>query len=222
MRWSPFVVRGVLLPACKWGGVANINLMPSDRPEPLRRYTRVAATLHWVIAGLIAINVTLGFSAGLFPDGWVRPVIDLHKSVGLTVLGLVLLRILWRLSHPPPPLPASYSRLERVGSHAAHIALYGLILLLPISGWMHDSAFKDAAAHPLRIFWVIPWFRIGAIAHMAPATKEAAHTQLFALHVWAGYALYALVALHILGALKHQFIDRQPEIQRMRIGRPPA
>lgn len=208
------------LPACKWVGAANINPMPSHRPEPLQRYSRVAATLHWVIAALIAINVTLGFTAELFPDDWVRPAIDLHKSVGLTVLGLVLLRILWRVSHPAPPLPRSYPRLERIGAHAAHIALYGLILLLPISGWMHDSAFKDAAAHPLRIFWVIPWFRIGPIAHLDPATKEVVHGQLFALHVWAGYALYALVALHILAALKHQFIDREPEFQRMRIGRP--
>jgi cytochrome b561 len=215
-----FVVRGMRLPACKWFGIANINPMPSHRREPLPRYSRVAATLHWVIAALIAINVTLGFTAELFPDDWVRPAIDLHKSVGFTVLGLVLLRILWRLSHKPPPLPGSYPRLERIGAHAAHIVLYGLILLLPISGWMHDSAFKDAAAHPLQLFWIIPWFRIGRIAHLPPATKEVVHGQLFALHVWAGYALYALVALHILGALKHQFIDGHAEFQRMRIGRP--
>jgi cytochrome b561 len=188
--------------------------------EPVRRYTRVAALLHWFIAALIGVNVALGFTADWFPDDWVRPVIDLHKSFGLTVLGLVLLRILWRLSHPPPPLPASYPRLERAGAHLAHAALYVLILLLPISGWLHDSAFKDAAAHPLRIFWVIPWFRIGAIADLDPATKEEVHEAFFALHVWAGYALYALVTLHILGALKHQFIDREPEFARMRLGRP--
>ncbi len=186
------------------------------------RYTRVAATLHWAIAALIAVNVILGFSAGSFPDGWVRPVIDLHKSIGLTVLGLVLVRILWRVSHHPPPLPSSYPRLERVGAHAAHLALYVLILVLPISGWLHDSAFKDAAAHPLRIFWIIPWFRIGAIASLDPATKERVHSFFFAVHVWSGYLLYAVVALHVLGALKHQFIDRHAEFARMRIGRPPT
>jgi cytochrome b561 len=187
--------------------------------RPLPRYTRVAAVLHWLVAALIAVNIGLGFTADSFPDAWVRPVIDLHKSIGLTVLGLVLLRILWRLSHPAPPLPASYGRAERVGAHAAHVALYGLILLLPLSGWLHDSAFKDAAAHPLRLFWVIPWFRIGAIAGLDPATKEQAHSALFALHVWAGYALYALVALHVLGALKHELLDREPELARMRLGR---
>jgi cytochrome b561 len=186
---------------------------------PIPRYTRVAAVLHWLVAALITVNVVLGLSADAFPDDWVRPVIDLHKSIGLTVLGLALLRILWRLSHPAPPLPRTYPRLERLAAHAAHVVLYGLILMLPISGWLHDSAFKDAAAHPLRIFWIIPWFRIGAIEHLDPTTKETLHSEFFALHAWSGYVLYAVVALHILGALKHQFIDGDPELQRMRIGR---
>ena len=193
--------------------------MTSFVTMPLRRYTRVAAVLHWLIAVLIAINVGLGLTAEEFPDGWIRPMIDLHKSIGLTVLGLVLLRILWRLSHPAPPLPAAYPPLERAGAHAAHAALYVLILLLPLSGWLHDSAFKDAGAHPLQIFWLIPWFRIGAIANLDPATKERVHSFFFGMHVWAGYILYALVAVHILGALKHQFIDREAQFARMRIGR---
>jgi cytochrome b561 len=192
-----------------------------EGPYTVRRYTRVAAALHWGVAALIAVNVVLGLSADSLPEDWIRPVIDMHKSIGLTVLGLVLMRILWRWSHPAPPLPGSYPRLERAGAHVAHIVLYGLILLLPISGWLHDSAFKDAAAHPLRLFWVIPWFRIGAIEHLDPATKETLHGQFFALHVWIGYVLYAVVALHILGALKHQFIDGEPELQRMRVGRSP-
>ncbi len=179
------------------------------------RYTTTAIVLHWLIAALIGCNIVLGLTADSLPEGWTRPAIDLHKSFGLTVLGLVILRILWRLSHPPPPLPASYSRLERIGAHAAHVLLYGLILLLPISGWLHDSAFKDAAAHPLRLFWIIPWFRISAVQNLPPAQKEVAHSQLFALHAWSGYALYALLALHIAGALKHQFIDRHAELQRM-------
>jgi cytochrome b561 len=186
---------------------------------PLGRYTGTAIVLHWVIAALIALNVALGFVAGSLPDGWIRPTIDLHKSVGLTVLGLVLLRILWRVTHPAPPLPVAYRRWERWAAHAAHLALYGLILLLPISGWLHDSAFKDASAHPLRLFWVVPWFRIGPIADMPAGPKEVLHGQLFALHVWAGYALYVLVALHIIGALKHQFWDRHAELQRMGVGR---
>ena len=190
--------------------------------QPAGRYTRVAAALHWGVAVLIVLNVVLAFVAEALPDDFVRPAIDLHKSVGLTVLGLVVLRILWRVAHPPPPMPASYGRLERAGAHAAHLVLYGLILVLPVSGWLHDSAFKQAAAHPLRLFWVVPWFRIGAIQNLEPATKEAVHSGFYALHAWSAYALYALLALHVLGALKHQWIDGEAELQRLRVGGTPA
>ncbi len=192
---------------------------PSPRtPRFPARYTRTAIVLHWIIAALIGVSVVLGLTADALPEDWIRPAIDLHKSFGLTVLGLVLARILWRLSHPAPPLPRAYARLERIAAHAVHLLLYGLMLLLPISGWLHDSAFKDAAAHPLNLFGIVPWFRIAAIQNLPAGPKEALHGQLFALHVWAGYALYALVALHILGALKHQFIDRHAELQRMGLG----
>jgi cytochrome b561 len=191
---------------------------PGPTPLPQARYTRMAIALHWIIAALIAVNVMLGLIVDALPDDLARPAIDLHKSFGLTVLGLVLLRILWRLSHPAPPLPGSYRRIERIGAHLAHGLLYALILLLPVSGWLHDSAFKDAAAHPLRLFWIIPWFRIAAIQDLPAAPKEALHNQFFALHAWTGYALYALVALHIAAALKHQFVDRHAELQRMGLG----
>jgi cytochrome b561 len=190
---------------------------------PAARYTRTAMVLHWAIAILILANIALGLTADDFPDALVRPVIDLHKSIGLTVLGLVVLRILWRLTHKPPALPASYHRAERLAAQAAHGLLYGLILLMPISGWLHDSAFKDAAAHPLRLFWVIPWFRISAIADIAPDAKEQLHSLFYLLHAWSAYLLEALVGAHVLGALKHQFIDGEAELQRMglRPGRSP-
>jgi len=190
----------------------------SSASLPPARYTLTAIVLHWVIAALIVVNLLLGVMADTLPDAWLRPTIDLHKSFGLTVLGLVLVRILWRLSHPAPPLPSGYRRLERVGAHVVHVLLYGLILLLPISGWLHDSAFKDAAAHPLRVFWIIPWFRVAAIQNLPSAPKEVLHSEFFALHVWSAYALCALVVLHVVGALKHQFIDRHAELQRMGLG----
>lgn len=192
--------------------------MSANVSQPVLRYTRVAAWLHWAVAVLIVGNVVMAWIAEALPEDWIRPTIDLHKSVGLTVLGLVLLRILWRWAHPPPPLPAEYGRWERLGAHVAHYALYGLILALPISGWLHDSAFKDAAAHPLRLFWAIPWFRISAISNLEPAAKEVVHSQLYALHAASAYALYGLLALHILGALKHQW-DGHAELLRMRVGR---
>jgi cytochrome b561 len=183
--------------------------------EAPKRYTRVAVVLHWLIAALIVVNVAAALSVDSLPDAWVRPVIDTHKSIGLTVLGLILLRILWRIGHPPPPLPASYPRWERILAHVAHAVLYLVILALPITGWMHDSAWKAAAANPLRWFNLFTVPRIGAIERLDPATKETMHGLFGAFHTWTGYALYALLALHIAAALKHQFIDKEAEIQRM-------
>lgn len=180
-----------------------------------QKYTRVAVWLHWTVACLIIGAVLLGWGAAWVPDANVRQVIDTHKSVGLTVLGLAVLRLLWRLGHPPPPMPAQFSPAERKGAHWAHWTLYALMFALPISGYLHDSAFKLAAQHPLKLFWLVPVPRIWAISHMEPAAKEHFHSVLFAAHVWLGYGLYALFLLHVAGALKHQFIDREPELQRM-------
>ena len=171
--------------------------------------------LHWVVAALIVSNVVLIWCVDFFPDAMVRPVIDTHKSIGITVLGLAILRVLWRLSHKPPAMPASYPWRDRLGAHAAHLVLYGLIFALPLSGWIHDSAFKDAAAHPLYLFGLVPWPRIGAIETMNPAQKEPFHTLWFQIHGALAYVLYALLALHVLGALKHQLIDKEPELRRM-------
>lgn len=181
----------------------------------IAKYTRVAVVLHWAIAVMIVGNVIMAWSVDSLPDAWVRPVIDTHKSIGITVLGLALLRILWRLGHAPPPLPADYPRWERIAAHAAHAALYLLMLAIPVSGWLHDSAWKDAPTHPMRWFGLFPWPRIPFVMNMDPAAKEVAHGILGQVHSWTGYLLYALLAAHIGAALKHQFIDKKPELQRM-------
>lgn len=179
------------------------------------RYTLPAVALHWAIALLIGANIALGLGANYVPDAFVRPMIDLHKSIGITVLGLVVLRVLWRLTHRPPPLPATYAGWEHAAANAAHSALYALIFAIPLTGWIHDSAWSAAASHPLKLYWVIPWFRLGFITGLGPAARDWAHGFFGNLHVWLGYALYGVLAAHILGALKHQFWDRQPELQRM-------
>jgi cytochrome b561 len=188
---------------------------PDDPPDSMPdRFTRIAVVLHWLIAVLIVTNVGLALSADYWPDDWVRPVIDTHKSIGITVLGLVLLRILWRIGHPPPPMLAS-ARWERVAAHSAHALLYLVMLALPLSGWLHDSAWKDAATHPMHLFGLVPWPRIGAVMAIEPGRKEWLHDVFGTAHTAFGYALYLLLALHIAGALKHQWWDRERELQRM-------
>ncbi len=145
----------------------------------VQRYTRTAMVLHWVVAVLIVGNVVLGLAADSLPEDWIRSAVDTHKSIGITVLGLAVLRLLWRFAHRPPPMPDSYARSERLGAHAAHVALYVLIFALPISGWMHDSAWNGGATHPVFLYGVIPWFRIGAgeprSRHQGPPPRGAVH-----------------------------------------------
>ena len=179
------------------------------------RYTQTAIVLHWVIAILIVTNVALIWTVDLLPDDFVRPAINTHKSIGITVLGLAIMRLLWRFSHRPPALPAGYPRWERIGAHAAHVALYVLIFCLPLSGWMHDSAWKDAPSHPMFLYGLVPWPRIGWLQRIPLADKDFWHDRLGLVHAAFGYVLYGLLFLHIAGALKHQWIDKEPELQRM-------
>ena len=183
--------------------------------DVIRKYTRTAIALHWGIAALLLVNVALIWSVELLPDDAVRPVINTHKSVGITVLGLAIMRILWRATHPAPPLPDGYPAWERWSAHAAHAVLYGLIFLLPLSGWMHDSAWSEAASHPMSLFGLIPWPRIGWIAAIDPSQKDRWHDIFGTAHTSFAYVLYAMVVMHVAGALKHQWWDKEPELQRM-------
>ncbi len=184
----------------------------------MQRYSRPAIWLHWIVAALIVGNTALGLYAEAAPDDWVRPLIDTHKSLGITVLGLAVLRLSWRLSHPPPPPPAYLHFWERRVIALAHAALYALVFALPLTGWAHDSAWKGWDAHPMRLFWLVPFPRIGSIAALDPDQKQQWHEALYVSHQAAAWAIYALLAAHIVGALKHQWIDGQAELQRMGLG----
>ena len=186
-----------------------------SRPDRVARYNMTAMTLHWVVAALIIINIVAGL-AGANDDDKVaaRRFVDFHKSVGLTLLGLIVLRILWRLAHKPPPLPRSYPKRERVAAHGVHYLLYAAMLLLPITGYIHDSAWKEAATHPLTLFG-IPFPRLGPIQALDHTTRDHVHDFFYGVHVYLGYLLYGLLALHLLGVAKHHAFDREAELQRM-------
>lgn len=180
-----------------------------------QKYTRTAVALHWITAVFIVFGVALIWSVELVPEGQVRWVIDTHKSIGITVLGVSILRLLWRITHKPPPLPAGYSRWERRLSGLAHGLLYLLVFLMPLSGWLHDSAWNDAATHPMQVFGLFNWPRIGVVMSLEPSFKESLHTQLGTVHTLLAYCLITLFVLHVLAVVKHQWIDRESEIQRM-------
>lgn len=179
------------------------------------RYTKVAILLHWIIALLILINLALPFIwENLVAEEQAGALVGLHKSIGISVLGLVLMRVLWRATHRPPAYPHLYAAWERGLARVVHGALYLLMIGVPAAGYIMDSAWKGAAKYPLMLFGM-PFPRIDAITQMDPAAREELHHLFEEIHELGGYLLIALIALHILGALKHQFIDRHPEFERM-------
>jgi cytochrome b561 len=174
-----------------------------------RRYNRVAMVLHWIIAALIVLQACLGWYMNeiLGDHSPARPpVVGLHISVGLTILMLVIVRIGWRLTNPPPPLPAGLAPWERILSGTVHTLFYILMLALPLTGWAVVSAGK----HPL-LFWGVPWPKIPGLTGLSRDQHHLlSHTHVFIL-MW---ILVISWFLHVGGALKHQF-DGNPVLWRM-------
>lgn len=185
--------------------------MNAPARAPLARYTRTAQALHWLVALLI-----FGlFPLGLYMHGLPLSVekIELyswHKWFGISVLLLVLLRIGWRLTHRPPPLPPSIPRWQQAAAEWMHEVLYLLMLFIPLSGW----ALSSAAGVP------VVWWGVLPLPNLMPASQPAEHL-LVLVHATLNYTLAALVALHVAAAIKHQFIDHDGVLQRMLPGRKP-
>jgi cytochrome b561 len=219
------------------------------------QYSRVAIILHWAIAAFILFNLAVGYVMESLPVPLRFVVFFLHVSSGMTVLALTVIRVMWRLTHEPPPYPARMKPWERHLAHAVHLFLYVAMVLMPLTGWAIVSAHPPAgsagaAAAALRLpppptdkppvspnlpaapppgaglkVWAIfplppirPIERIGDTPGGARAQKIL-HEEFVAWHGLGGFILVALLLLHIAGALKHQLIDREPELARMGISR---
>ncbi len=174
------------------------------------RYGSVAQFLHWGILALLVVQVTLGTIAHELPVGFERLVMmSRHKSLGITILAIAVLRLLWRfIDRPPPPPPMP--RWQRAAASLNHWALYALLFALPLTGWLSSSA----ANRP--VSW---WGFLQLPDFVAPdaGLKEAfEETHEFLVDV-----LYVLVAVHVVAVLKHQFFDRDGLARRMLPGRAP-
>lgn len=181
------------------------------------RYTRTAILFHWIVAVLILANISLAWTWKIFPDyPWTQMVTNTHKTFGITVLGLALMRLLWRIAHRPPPLSPAIPRWQAAAARTGHAALYFTIIAMPLSGWIYDSAWEWARELPIDFWGLFEMPRIPWIANLpnGPA-KEQLDLVAGKVHVWLSYLLYALLAAHLIGAAKHQWFDRIPTLQRM-------
>jgi len=176
---------------------------------PVMRYSTPAIVLHWLVALLIFVAFPLGlYMADLQLSPNKLRLFSYHKWIGITVLMLVALRVVWRLTHTPPPLPESVVGWQRRASAIVHGLLYILILAIPLSGWLMSSA----EGFPVVWFGVLPLPDL--------IGKDKALGELLAdVHETLNYTLLVLVVLHVAAALKHHFIERQPFLQRMGWGK---
>jgi cytochrome b561 len=180
------------------------------------RYGSVAMTLHWLIALLVIGNVCSGFYLANIMDDhspWHFPFIQLHKSIGLTVLTLSVLRLVWRLVNPIPPLPAGMSLPLRIGARASHYLFYFFIIAIPLAGWAWTSS--STTGIPTFYFWLFHWPNIPFLAN-APHDAKVANSHMFhTYHVYLAYSAAALVVLHVGAALYHHLYRRDTVLRRM-------
>ena len=159
------------------------------------RYTAPARWLHWSIAVLVAIQIGLGLTTDQLDWDAARPVLAIHVQLGLILLGLMILRLLWRVSHPPPALPVTVPRWQRRLAQAAHGTLYAILLVLPLSGYALWMWIEE----PVRVF--------GGPAIPVPdlsTTSEFWRSLAGYIHEYAFYGLALLLFLHVSGALTHE------------------
>lgn len=170
------------------------------------KYSKIAILFHWVIAILIATNVLLASLADDLSRSASAVFMNPHKAIGISILVLSVARLLWRLGHRPPPLPSKVAGLQAFAGHAVHVLFYVLMIAVPLTGWLMVAA--SDRAPPIDFFGL---FTIDSPIGKSELLSELGHEG----HELLVTPLIILIGLHVAGALKHQFVDRLPFIQRM-------
>jgi cytochrome b561 len=168
------------------------------------RYSSTAIALHWFMAMMIIGLIAVGFymsSQKITPS--VIKLYMTHKSVGLCVLALAMIRIIWRLTHKPPALPAM-PNWQAKASHISHALLYALMVMMPLSGWLMNSA----TGTPMKLF--------GMLKIPSLIEKSSEQVELWKnVHGIFAWGLVVLISVHIMAAIKHQFFQRDGLMRRM-------
>ena len=188
--------------------MAGLAPKGTDAAHPAGQYGAIAKLFHWVTLGLMLVALPLGFVIQHVKDDSKMGFYALHESVGLTILFVALARLAWRWLSPPPSQPHDMPKMLRTASTAVHHALYGLLILQPVLGFMATNAW----GFPMR----------GATAYLGfiefPKFMEAWESLakiLSLLHSIGGWLLVVLIALHVGGALFHHAIRRDGTLMRM-------
>ncbi|MEY4139547.1 MAG: hypothetical protein RLZZ371_1729 [Pseudomonadota bacterium] len=179
---------------------------PKQQPK---RYSAVAIALHWLLALVILTMFVVGIYMTDLPFSPLRlKLYNWHKWAGISFLALTLLRLLWRVTHQPPALPATIEQAmpswQTRAYHATHHVMYALFFVVPLVGW----AYSSAAGFPIVLFGQLP------LPDLLHANKELAE-MVKPWHEFSALTLVALAGLHIAAAVKHQWVDRDGLLTRM-------
>ena len=177
------------------------------------RYNTVAKTLHWLIALLIITMLALGWTmTNVGKDYPYRfQLFQLHKSLGITILLLSLIRLAWRLLHRAPPLPIAMPGWEKLAARSTHVLFYVFMIGMPLTGWAIVST--SPLNLPTYLFGTIFWPNLPVLPELANK-REVGHI-FGAMHGWGAYILAALLVLHVGAAVKHHWINRDDVLIRM-------
>ncbi|WP_455818053.1 cytochrome b [Pseudomonas cerasi] len=170
------------------------------------RYGSLSITLHWLVAGTVYGMFALGLwmvTQGYY-DTWYHKAPELHKSIGMVLFVVMLVRVVWRFVSPPPKPLSSYTPLVRYSAVAAHLLLYGILFAILVSGYLISTA----EGKPIDVFGVLP---VPAVFSGLGEQADLAGD----IHLWLAWSVVILSGLHALAALKHHFIDRDITLKRM-------
>lgn len=183
------------------------SLSRAEPQYPVRRYSNVAVTFHWVTVVLVLAQAYFGFAFALAEEGPARTeLFTWHKTVGATILVIVLARLAYRLNNPPPPYPPDLPRWERTAATWTHRLFYFLLIMMPLSGLTAVSAHTKGATTPL----------LGGIPlPVIPGVSERVGDIAADMHGVMVVLLLLALAIHASAALKHQFIDHTQSAGRM-------
>jgi cytochrome b561 len=183
------------------------------------RYSKVAIALHWTIGAAIALQIVLGWRIGDVEGVTRSAVLQLHKTIGVTILVLTVARLAWRLMNPPPPVDSSLTKIEKRASHWVHLIFYGLLLALPLTGWAMVSAQRIGA---MKLLGGVRWPDFPIITGLPGAVQDTLADVMDKSHTALVWVMFALLALHVLGALKHHYVSKDPTVSRMAPGAKPG
>lgn len=184
-------------------------------------YSKVAVILHWLIAAAIVFQLALGWRMGEEPKGpALYALFQLHKSIGFSILFLSLFRLGWRLTHRAPPLPAAMPAWEQLAAKLTHLAFYGIMIGVPLSGWLLVSTSKINI--PTLLFGQVPMPHLPWFVALAADAKANWHELAEDSHSLLAFATAGLLALHLGAVLKHQVLEKDQVFAHMAIGARPG